>query len=125
MPPVHVPLRPVNSAERRLICAKLKEMQATEFISPSKIPCSLPGVLVKKKDECIRFGIDYQKLNEKTKPDTYFGYDTVKYRGHIVREHRILPLPDKIKAAVKFPSLTSWSMVHSFQGLAGYYRRFI
>lgn len=46
-------------------------MQEAAVVIPSKSPYSSPVVLVRKKDGTIRFCIDYQNLNENTKPDTH------------------------------------------------------
>lgn len=55
----------------------------------------------------------------------YFEDDTIKYLEHIVSQNDIQSNPDKTKAVRKFPSLTSWRMLPSIPGLAGYYWTFI
>lgn len=54
-----------------MIQPELKELQAAAVIRLSKSPYSSPVVQVKNTDRGIRFCIDYQKLNWRTKPDTY------------------------------------------------------
>ena len=46
-------------------------MQQQGIIESSKSPLASPIVLVKKKDGSYRFCVDYQKLNEVTKKDSY------------------------------------------------------
>ena len=53
------------------ICAHVKEMLEVGTICPSKSPWCNAVVLVCKKDGCLCFGIDFQKLNARTKKDSY------------------------------------------------------
>ena len=46
-------------------------MQQQGIIEPSKSPWASPIVLVKKKDGSYRFCVDYQKLNDVMKKDSY------------------------------------------------------
>ena len=46
-------------------------MQQSNVIDPSTSPWSSPVVLVKKKYGNTRFCVDYRKLNEVTKKDSY------------------------------------------------------
>ena len=50
---------------------KVKEMADNEIIRRSASPWTSPVVMVKKKDGSIRFCVDYRKLNEVTRKDTY------------------------------------------------------
>ena len=47
------------------------EMLHKEVIEPSDSPWSSPIVLVKKQDVTTRFCIDYRKLNDVTRKDSY------------------------------------------------------
>lgn len=69
---------PVKIPPRRLPLAKLedarklvKEMAEKDVVRPSKSPWAAPVVLVKKKDGSQRFCVDYRRLNELTKKDSY------------------------------------------------------
>jgi hypothetical protein len=70
--------RPIKQQPRRLPYSKLetaqnaiKEMHEQGVIEPSISPWCAPIVLVKKKDGTQRFCVDYRKLNEITKKDSF------------------------------------------------------
>nr|GEX85588.1 hypothetical protein [Tanacetum cinerariifolium] len=50
---------------------------------------------------------------------------SVAFLGHIVSAEGITMDPAKVEAITKWPRPTSVTEVHSFLGLAGYYRRFV
>nr|GFC42449.1 putative reverse transcriptase domain-containing protein [Tanacetum cinerariifolium] len=54
-----------------------------------------------------------------------FWLSSVAFLGHIVSSEWIMMDPAKVKAITKWPRPTSVTEVHSFLGLAGYYRRFV
>ncbi|GFT58779.1 retrovirus-related Pol polyprotein from transposon 17.6 [Trichonephila clavipes] len=69
---------PIKQHPRRLPFAKqeevgtlLREMQENDIIEPSSSPWASPVVLVRKKDGSTRFCVDYRKLNDVTKKDSY------------------------------------------------------
>ncbi|MGC8821243.1 MAG: reverse transcriptase domain-containing protein, partial [Fervidobacterium sp.] len=70
--------RPIRQAPRSIPLAKrdevknlIDEMERNGVIEPSSSPWSSPVVLVKKKDGTTRFCVDYRKLNDVTKKDSY------------------------------------------------------
>ncbi|GFT19527.1 retrovirus-related Pol polyprotein from transposon opus [Nephila pilipes] len=69
---------PIKQHPRRLPFAKveevkdlLKDMQAKGVIEPSTSPWASPIILVRKKDGSTRFCVDYRRLNDITKKDSY------------------------------------------------------
>ena len=58
-------------ARRKLIEDNLAEMLAQGVITPLKSPWASPVVLAPKKDDSLRFCIDYRKLNDVTVRDAY------------------------------------------------------
>ncbi|GFT98288.1 retrovirus-related Pol polyprotein from transposon 17.6 [Trichonephila clavipes] len=69
---------PIKQHPRRLPFAKqeevgtlLREMQENDIIEPSSSPWASPIVLVRKKEGSTRFCVDYRKLNDVTKKDSY------------------------------------------------------
>ena len=70
--------RPIRLRPHRLALAKrqaaedkVREMAAGGVIEPSSSPWAAPAVLVKKKDGSWRFCVDYRRLNEVTRKDSY------------------------------------------------------
>ena len=49
----------------------------------------------------------------------------VKFLGHVVLASSVFVDPEKVKAVMSWERLKSVFKIHSFLGLAGYYRRFI
>ena len=70
-PPIR--LRPYRAAQeqRERIAENINDMLARDIIQPSTSPWAAPVVLVKKKDGTDRFCVDYRKLNEVTKKDSF------------------------------------------------------
>ncbi|GFV53946.1 retrovirus-related Pol polyprotein from transposon 17.6 [Trichonephila clavipes] len=69
---------PIKQHPRRLPFAKqeevgtlLREMQENDIIEPSFESVGISIVLVRKKDGSTRFCVDYRKLNDVTKKDSY------------------------------------------------------
>jgi hypothetical protein len=54
-----------------------------------------------------------------------FWIDEVPFLGHMISPEGIAVDPDKVKDVLDWKPTTSVTQVHSFLGLAGYYRRFI
>ena len=69
--PVRQHPRRLPFAQREEAFKAVEEMHAQGIIEPSASPWASPVVLVKKKDGGTRFSVDYRKLNELTKKDSY------------------------------------------------------
>ena len=69
--PIKQPPRSVPLAKRDEVQKLISEMEKSGVIEPSSSPWCSPVVLVKKKDGSTRFCVDYRKLNDVTKKDSY------------------------------------------------------
>ena len=76
-----------------------------------------------------RLRLVFQRLREaglKIKPEKCNLFQTnIKFLGHMVSEAGISTDPDKIEAVKNWPTPTTAKEIHSFLGLAAYYRKFI
>ena len=54
-----------------------------------------------------------------------FWFNEVSFLGHLVSEEGIRVNPRKIEVIIEWKPLRNVTEVHSFLGLAGYYRRFV
>ena len=70
-PPIRQRAYRTPFSQKPRVQAEIKEMLTQEVISPSKSPWAAPVVMVLKKDGEYRFCIDYRKLNEVTKKDSF------------------------------------------------------
>ena len=67
-----------------------------------------------------------QDFNLKIKPKkSYFFQSKVIFLGHVLLKEGISPNPEKVEKVKTWPTPKSTKEVHSFLGLASYYRRFI
>ena len=71
---------------------QVKEMYRNNIIRESNSPWNAPILLVKKKDQSVRFVCDFRALNEVTKKDTY-------------------PLPQIKDVIDKMQGMKYWSML--------------
>lgn len=55
----------------------------------------------------------------------FFGFKEVSYLGHTILAAGVSPDSNKVHAVQQFPRPLDVTAVHSFLGLAGYYRRFV
>ena len=69
--PIRQPPRRLPFAKRDEANKAVGEMHKQGIIEPSKSPWSSPVVLVKKKNGGLRFCMDYRKLNDVTRKDSY------------------------------------------------------
>ena len=76
-----------------------------------------------------RVELVFQRLksfNLKIKPKKSFYFqDEVNFLGHILSAKGMSPNPEKVEKVKNWPIPTNPKEVHSFVGLASYYRRFI
>ncbi|GKB01637.1 hypothetical protein Tco_0829681, partial [Tanacetum coccineum] len=135
------------------LTGQLKELQDKGFIRPSSSPWGAPVLFVKKKDGSFRMCIDYRELNKLNVKNRYLlpkiddlfdqlqgpyldkfvivFIDDILIYSKTQEEHvdylsnGIHVDPSKIEAVKNWKALRTLSEVHSFLGLAGYYRRFI
>lgn len=54
-----------------------------------------------------------------------FAQRQIAYLGHVINEHGVSTDPSKIQTIQNWPTPTCAKDVHSFLGLAGYYRKFV
>ncbi|CAF4847914.1 unnamed protein product [Pieris macdunnoughi] len=91
-------------------------MSNHNVIEASSSPWCSPVVLVKKKDNSLRFCVDYRRLNDITKKDRLhkanlklsakkclFFKRAVSYLGHIISEDGVRTDPEKIVAVKDWP----------------------
>ncbi|CUA70761.1 Transposon Tf2-11 polyprotein [Rhizoctonia solani] len=67
----HAPLYSMTPAESKELKEWLDKELAQGKITPSKSPIASPVMFVKKKDGSLRLVVDYRKLNEATKKNSY------------------------------------------------------
>ena len=80
-------------------------------------------------DEMLDGGLVFGRLKEfnlKIKPKkSFFFQSSVLFLGHLLSKDGILPNPEKVHKVEDWPIPKTTKEVHSFLGLASYYRRFI
>lgn len=69
--PIRQRARRIPIAKEREVQDMLEDMKKNKIIEPSASPWCSPVVLVKKKDGSTRFCVDYRRLNDVTKKDSY------------------------------------------------------
>ena len=70
-PPIRQPPRRLPMSLREEANDAVGRMKQNGIIEPSASPWASPVVLVRKKDGSARFCVDYRKLNDVTKKDSY------------------------------------------------------
>ena len=69
--PVKQRLRRAAQAHQEIIDREVTHMLDEDVVEPSDSPWASPVVMVKKKDGSWRFCVDYRKLNDNTRKDSY------------------------------------------------------
>jgi hypothetical protein len=69
--PVKLPPRRLPLAQRDVVKQEVDKMLNDGIIEPSSSPWASPVVLVKKKDNSVRFCIDFRRVNAMTRKDAY------------------------------------------------------
>ncbi len=70
-PPVRQRLRRLSAREADIVDQELDSMLRMGVVRPSSSPWASPLVLVRKKDDTVRFCVDFRALNKRTQLDTY------------------------------------------------------
>ncbi|GFT18374.1 retrovirus-related Pol polyprotein from transposon 412 [Trichonephila clavipes] len=70
-PPTKQHPRQLLFAKQKEVLKLIKDMKDNDVFEPSSSPWASPIVLVKKKDGSTRFCVDYRRLNDVTKKDSY------------------------------------------------------
>ena len=70
-PPIKAGYHRLPLAKQGVVDTEVEKMLKDDIIEPSHSPWASPVVLVKKKDGSIRFCVDYRKVNERSRKDSY------------------------------------------------------
>ncbi|XP_073290228.1 uncharacterized protein [Primulina huaijiensis] len=124
---------PISKAPYRLAPAEMKELKDQiqdlldkGFICPRFSPWGAPVLFVKNNDGSIRLCIHYKELNRVTVKNKYLlpRIEDLFYQLQGASDG-IEVDPSKVEAVKDWPVPKSVTEIHSFLGLAGYYRKFI
>ena len=69
--PVRIPPRRIPVSKREEAFKAIEDMEKQGIVEPSTSPCRAPVVLVRKKDGSTRFCMDYRRLNDVTRKDSF------------------------------------------------------
>ena len=89
--PVKQPSRRVALSFRAEAEAEVNRMLDIGVIRPSVSPWAAPVVLIRKKDQSVRYSIDYRRLNSLTVKDSYILSRESTIRWKLSREHNYFP----------------------------------
>ncbi|KAA0062385.1 DNA/RNA polymerases superfamily protein [Cucumis melo var. makuwa] len=124
----------ITPSELKELKVQLQEIMDKGYVRPSVSPWGALVLFIKENDGTLRLCIDYKQLNKVTvkKSDilkkafrTRYGHYEllVMSFGHVVSADGVSIDPQKVEAIVKWERQASATEVHSFLGLARYYRR--
>ncbi|RDX72678.1 Tf2-11, partial [Mucuna pruriens] len=114
-PILNRPAYSINLEETKEIQKQVNELLQKGFMRESLNPCSVPIILVPKKDGTWRMCFDSQTINK----------ITVKYRYPIPSLKGISVDEEKVKKIREWSTPKNANEVRSFRALASFYRRFV
>ncbi|XP_070054549.1 uncharacterized protein [Nicotiana tomentosiformis] len=112
-----------HSDELKELKEQLQDLLVKGFIRPSVVPWGAPVLFVKKKDRSMRMCIDYCYMPSFQSVSS--GWTRLLFWAIFVPFEGSKVDPKKIEAIQNWPRPTSATEIHSFLGLASYYRRFL
>jgi hypothetical protein len=83
--------------------------------------------MTEEHDEDLRLVLQCQREHKLCGKLSKFSFyqSRIHYLGHVISDEGITMDPAKVEAIMEWPSPMNVTEVHSFMGLAGYYRRFV